>query len=109
MRPSQGSPILAQDLCAVCAIAVAQRQPTLALAQPFKAGLLCQCSCQCFQCGRSGNALDLWAMATKQPTYEAAVDLCSRLHLTVPYSPMSDVNGDREEEPAPSLSTSTVQ
>ena len=64
---------------------------------------------QCFQCGRSGNALDLWAMATKQPPYEAAVDLCGRLHLPVPYSPMSDANGDREEEPVPGLSTSPVQ
>jgi hypothetical protein len=63
----------------------------------------------CFQCGRSGNALDLWAMATKQPPYEAAVDLCGRLHLPVPYSPMSDANGDREEEPVPGLSTSPVQ
>jgi transposase InsO family protein len=64
---------------------------------------------QCFKCGRAGNALDLWAMATKQPPYEAAVDLCGRLHLPVPYSPTSDANGDREEEPVPSLSTSTVQ
>jgi hypothetical protein len=64
---------------------------------------------QCFKCGRAGNALDLWAMATKQPPYEAAVDLCGRLHLPVPYSPKSDANGDREEEPVPSLSTSTVQ
>jgi hypothetical protein len=37
-------------------------------------------------------------MATKQPPYEAAVDLCGRLHLPVPYSPMSDANGDREAE-----------
>ena len=64
---------------------------------------------QCFKCGRSGNVLDLWAMATKQPPYEAAVDLCGRLHLPVPYSPRSDANGDREEEPVPGLSTSPVQ
>jgi hypothetical protein len=29
--------------------------------------------------------------------------------LPVPYSPMTDANGDREEEPVPGLSTSPVQ
>jgi hypothetical protein len=38
----------------------------------------------CFQCGRSGNALDLWAHATGQTAYDAALDLCQRLHLRVP-------------------------
>jgi hypothetical protein len=88
MRPPQGSPILAHDLCAVCTIAVAQRQPTLA--QPFKAGLL-------------------YVYYVYVYVYFAAVDLCGRLHLPVPYSPMSDANGDREEEAVPSLSTSTAQ
>jgi hypothetical protein len=32
----------------------------------------------CFQCGRSGNALDLWAAANRMSTYAAAVDLCQR-------------------------------
>lgn len=48
-------------------------------------------------------------MATKQPPYEAVVDLCGRLNVPVPHSPMPDSNGDREEEPVPSLSTSTIQ
>jgi DNA primase len=39
---------------------------------------------QCFRCGAHGNALDLWAAATKLPLYEAALDLCRRLHLEVP-------------------------
>ncbi|MFM7070473.1 MAG: CHC2 zinc finger domain-containing protein, partial [Planctomycetota bacterium] len=63
----------------------------------------------CFKCGRSGNALDLWAMATKLPPYEAAVDLCGRLNVPIPYLPMPDSDGDREEEPVAGLSTSPVQ
>ena len=33
----------------------------------------------CFKCGRSGNALDLWAQANRQSLYDAAIDLCQRL------------------------------
>src|SRR5437016_8970636 len=32
----------------------------------------------CRDCGELGNQLELWAAATKQPIYEAALDLCSR-------------------------------
>ena len=39
----------------------------------------------CRECGRFGDQLDLWAAATKQPIYEAAVDLCSRLHREPPW------------------------
>jgi len=39
---------------------------------------------QCFGCGAGGNALDLWAAATKLPLYEAALDLCCRLNLAIP-------------------------
>lgn len=54
----------------------------------------------CFKCGRSGNALDLWAHATQQTPYDAAIDLCRRLSLTLP---VLDFNRNREEEPvAPS-------
>jgi putative transposase len=38
----------------------------------------------CFKCGRSGNALDLWAQATGQTPYDAALDLCQRLHIPLP-------------------------
>ena len=38
----------------------------------------------CFKCGRSGNALDLWAHATGQTAYDAALDLCQRLQLPLP-------------------------
>ena len=39
----------------------------------------------CFGCGAHGNALDLWTAATKLPLYEAAVDLCHRLNLDIPW------------------------
>jgi DNA primase len=39
---------------------------------------------QCFRCAAHGNALDLWAAATKRPLYEAAVDLAGRLNLPMP-------------------------
>jgi putative transposase len=51
---------------------------------------------QCFKCGRSGNALDLWAHATGQTIYDAARDLCQRLHIPLPTLPTSTRN--REEE-----------
>ena len=43
----------------------------------------------CFKCGRSGNALDLWAQATGQRVYDAALDLCQRLGIPVPQLPTS--------------------
>lgn len=51
----------------------------------------------CFKCGRSGNALDLWAAATQQTPYDAAIDLCERLHIPLPTLPPPKRN--REEEP----------
>jgi DNA primase len=39
---------------------------------------------QCFHCGSSGNQLDLYAAATRQPLYQAAIDLCAKLHRPVP-------------------------
>ena len=51
----------------------------------------------CFKCGRSGNALDLWAHATRQTPYDAALDLCQRLDIPVPTLPSMQRN--REEEP----------
>lgn len=57
----------------------------------------------CFKCGRSGNALDLWAQATRQPLYEAALDLCQRLAIPLPTLPASP--NHREEEPVASASS----
>jgi DNA primase len=42
---------------------------------------------QCFKCGAAGNHLDLWARFARKPLYEAALDLCRRLHRSVPYLP----------------------
>ena len=53
----------------------------------------------CFKCGRSGNALDLWAAATGQSLYDAAVDLCQRLYVSLPILGPPDPPGNREEEP----------
>ena len=38
----------------------------------------------CFKCGQSGDAIDLWARATKQLPYDAAVDLCAKLGIPLP-------------------------
>ena len=38
----------------------------------------------CFRCGSAGNHLDLYAVVTGQGVYEAALDLCERLHRPVP-------------------------
>jgi putative transposase len=66
----------------------------------------------CFKCGKSGNALDLWAQATGQTIYDAALDLCQRLHLPVPELPLPQTRPpprNREEEPVdPVSATSTI-
>jgi len=62
----------------------------------------------CFKCGRSGNALELWAAAQRLSIYDAAIDLCQRLNIPVPtLAPSSTAN--REEEPvAPDTETCTI-
>ena len=62
-----------------------------------------QQSFHCFKCGRSGNALDLWTIATGQTLYDAARDLCERLNIPLPTWPNPHPNR-REEEPVASLS-----
>ena len=52
---------------------------------------------RCFKCGHAGDAVDLWAKATKQPPYDAAVELCQRLGIPLPLlcpnsSPTQPVN-----------------
>jgi DNA primase len=39
----------------------------------------------CFRCGSAGNHLDLYAAVTQQGIYEAALDLCAKLHQPVPW------------------------
>jgi DNA primase len=41
----------------------------------------------CFVCGAGGKALDLWVARTGLPLYQAALDLCERLHLEAPWQP----------------------
>jgi putative transposase len=65
---------------------------------------LAQHTFHCFKCGKSGNALDLWAAATKQSLYEAALDLCQRLNLPVPTLPPPTAR-HREEESVDQPST----
>lgn len=57
----------------------------------------------CFKCGRSGNALDLWANATSQGPYDAALDLCQRLGIPLPRLPLPTPR-NREEEPVDPVS-----
>lgn len=40
---------------------------------------------RCFRCGSAGNHLDLYAAATDQSLFVAAVDLCGRVGCTVPW------------------------
>jgi putative transposase len=62
----------------------------------------------CFKCNRSGNALDLWADANRLSIYDAALDLCQRLHIPVPLL-SQPAPANREEEPvATASSTCTI-
>jgi hypothetical protein len=55
---------------------------------------------RCFKCQAQGNHLDLWAAATNQKLYDAAVDLCQRVHIETPrVSMVQHHNPTREEEP----------
>jgi len=40
---------------------------------------------QCFKCGEKGNQLDLYVAVTGLPIYEAALDLCEKAGIEVPY------------------------
>jgi DNA primase len=40
---------------------------------------------KCFSCGASGNQLDLWSAVQKLPLHAAAVDLCERLNVDIPW------------------------
>jgi DNA primase len=40
---------------------------------------------RCFKCGSAGNQLDLWAAISMTDLHTAALDLCERLHLDVPW------------------------
>lgn len=40
---------------------------------------------RCFRCGSAGNQLDLYAAATRQSLWAAAIDLCARVGCEVPW------------------------
>ncbi len=40
---------------------------------------------QCFKCGAKGNHLDLWAQIHGTTVHAAAIDLCQRLGIDVPW------------------------
>jgi DNA primase len=53
---------------------------------------------QCFRCGKSGNALDLWQKATGQGLYQAVLELYERLGLAVPWLPVSPLSNPKKEK-----------
>ena len=62
----------------------------------------------CFKCGRSGNALDLWAIANRLSIYDAAIDICQRLNIPLhTLAPPPTVNRE-EETVASGSSTCTI-
>jgi transposase InsO family protein len=62
----------------------------------------------CFKCGRSGNALDLWAAANRLSIYDAALDICQRLNLPLPLLPPQPTVNREEETVATASSTCTI-
>jgi hypothetical protein len=40
---------------------------------------------RCIKVGSAGNQLDLWAAANNMTVYDAALDLCKRLGVEVPW------------------------
>ena len=49
----------------------------------------------CFKCKAAGNHLDLWAAATKQALYDAAIELCRRLNRLIPWLSPEQRRGTR--------------
>ena len=62
----------------------------------------------CFKCGRSGNALELWAKATKQTPCDAAIDLCARLGIELPTLTPALRNREAAQVEFPALLLGTV-
>jgi DNA primase len=50
---------------------------------------------RCFRGQASGNQLDLWISLTNLSPYEAALDLCQRLHIEPPPMPSICNSGSR--------------
>ena len=44
-----------------------------------------RCCYYCHKCGSRGDQFKLWAAATEQPLYDAAIALCERLGIEIPW------------------------
>jgi transposase InsO family protein len=62
----------------------------------------------CFKCNRSGNALDLWAIANRLSIYDAVLDLCQRLNIPLPILALPSTANREEEIVASDSSTCTI-
>ena len=54
----------------------------------------------CFRCGAGGNALDLYLAVTGLPVYEGSLELCARLHISVPRRTAPAWRGVATQRPA---------
>jgi DNA primase len=59
-------------------------RPECEKSRTFSANVTEHCY-QCFACGSDGNQLDLWAKANGLSLHAAAVDLCRRAGIDVPW------------------------
>jgi len=48
----------------------------------------------CHGCGCAGNALTLWAFLMQLPVWYAAVDMCRKRQLPIPFSEPGVIRGD---------------
>ena len=80
-------------------VACPLHEPTTPTSRVFSVNLA-KNNFQCFKCKAAGNQLDLWAKATKQHVYEAALDLCTRLNREVPWLKAEQRRGTRKEPAA---------
>ena len=48
---------------------------------------------RCFKCGSAGNQLDLYVAATGHSLFDAAIELCEKLHQPVPWIPTAQSAG----------------
>ncbi len=63
-----------------CPLHIAKEQRSRRFSVNLKTGRF-----YCRECRRFGNQLELWAAARRLPIYDAAVDLCARLHREPPW------------------------
>ena len=52
---------------------------------------------RCFTCGAAGNQLDLWAKVRGLSLFDAAIDLCGRANVAIPWLPAAPATADIEK------------